>query len=47
VEIEATENDIKRYVKQRMISNAVFMNRITPKLEKEIIDTIAGRASGM
>jgi hypothetical protein len=47
VEIEATENDIKRYVKQRMTSNPIFMKRITPELEKEIIDIIASRASGM
>lgn len=47
VEIAATENDIKRYVKQKMISNPVFMKRITPELKKEITDTITARASGM
>jgi hypothetical protein len=34
-------------VKQRMTSNPIFMKRITPELEKEIIDIIASRASGM
>jgi len=47
VEIVATGNDVKRYVKQKMISNPVFMKRITPELEKKIIDTITARASGM
>jgi hypothetical protein len=47
VEIVATESDIKRYVKEKTEANHVFMKRITPVLEEQIIDTIAGRASGM
>ena len=47
VEIVATESDIKRYVKEKTEANHVFMKRITPVLEEQIIDTIASRASGM
>jgi hypothetical protein len=47
VEIVAAESDIKRYVKEKTEANYVFMKRITPVLEEQIIDTIAGRASGM
>lgn len=47
VEIVATESDIKRYVKEKTEANYVFMKRITPVLEEQIISTIAGRATGM
>ncbi len=47
VEIAATESDIKRYVKEKTEANHVFMKRITPVLLEQIINTIAGRASGM
>jgi hypothetical protein len=47
VEIVATESDIKRYIKEKTEANHVFMKRITPVLEEQIIDTIASRASGM
>jgi hypothetical protein len=47
VEIVATESDIKRYIKEKTEANHVFMKRITPVLEEQIINTIAGRASGM
>jgi hypothetical protein len=47
VKIVANESDIKKYIKEKTEANQVFMRRITPDLEEQIIDTIAGRASGM
>ena len=47
VKIVATENDIRKYVKDKTEANAAFIRRITPKIKEQIINIIAGRARGM
>jgi hypothetical protein len=49
VEIMATEEDIRTYVKQQITGNSPFMTRISsfPGLEGAIVETITSRASGM
>ncbi|KAI9878652.1 MAG: hypothetical protein M1830_000323 [Pleopsidium flavum] len=47
VEIIAKESDIRTYVKEKTESNRVFMKRLTPILEAQIIDAITDRARGM
>jgi hypothetical protein len=49
MEIVASESDIRRYLKEKVSANSVFMKRIasTARLEEKIIETITSRSSGM
>ncbi len=49
VEIVAKESDVKAYLMGKVMANPVFAKRISsaPGLEKNIVETITSRASGM
>ena len=46
-EIVAAEEDVRRYLKEKMESNAKFKKRVGTSLFNRIIDTLTSRASGM